>query len=342
MSTSSSASVPGGVDRRADLGHAARHAGRGLVVDDHHRADRRVARAGPPRRARGRRRGASRPGTHTTSRPSRSAIAAPQRREVAGLEREHAVAGRERVDQRRLPRARARRRVDDDRAVGLEDVPQAVEHLEAELARTSGPRWSIVGASIARRTRSGTLVGPGICRKWRPLRTRVARVAGRRRHAGPLVDPTGRTSERAVRGDARPASRAALGASCAARCAPTPTRAICSPATRACTRASRCSSRSRATPTTSPRRSRLAGRFEVPVVSRAAAARAWPARPPAAGHRARHLAPHERDPRARPRGAARARRPRRRAGGPQPRRARATGSASARTPRRPTGPRSAA
>src|SRR3954470_21960629 len=32
----------------------------------------------------------------------------------------------------------------------------------------SGLRWSIVGKSIARSTRSGTLVGPGICRKWRP------------------------------------------------------------------------------------------------------------------------------------------------------------------------------
>ncbi len=28
----------------------------------------------------------------------------------------------------------------------------------------------MTGASIARRTRSGTLVGPGICRKWRPER----------------------------------------------------------------------------------------------------------------------------------------------------------------------------
>src|SRR3982751_4624209 len=38
------------------------------------------------------------------------------------------------------------------------------------LPRTwkSGPRWSMVGRSIARRMRSGTLVGPGICRKWRP------------------------------------------------------------------------------------------------------------------------------------------------------------------------------
>ena len=34
----------------------------------------------------------------------------------------------------------------------------------------SGPRWSIVARSIARSTRSGTFVGPGICRKWRPLK----------------------------------------------------------------------------------------------------------------------------------------------------------------------------
>src|SRR5262249_25186767 len=33
----------------------------------------------------------------------------------------------------------------------------------------SGPRWSITGRSIARSTRSGTLVGPGIWRKWRPV-----------------------------------------------------------------------------------------------------------------------------------------------------------------------------
>ena len=37
----------------------------------------------------------------------------------------------------------------------------------ASLAN-SGPRWSITGRSIARRMRSGTGVGPGICRKCRP------------------------------------------------------------------------------------------------------------------------------------------------------------------------------
>src|SRR5690242_13393129 len=35
-------------------------------------------------------------------------------------------------------------------------------------AANSGPRWSITGAAMARSTRSGTLVGPGIWRKWRP------------------------------------------------------------------------------------------------------------------------------------------------------------------------------
>src|SRR3954468_7532861 len=36
-------------------------------------------------------------------------------------------------------------------------------------AANSGPRWSMVGAAMARNTRSGTFVGPGICRKWRPV-----------------------------------------------------------------------------------------------------------------------------------------------------------------------------
>src|SRR6266446_4914442 len=32
----------------------------------------------------------------------------------------------------------------------------------------SGPRWSMIGVSMARRMRSGSGVGPGIWRKWRP------------------------------------------------------------------------------------------------------------------------------------------------------------------------------
>jgi hypothetical protein len=36
------------------------------------------------------------------------------------------------------------------------------------IVENSAPRWSIVGFAIARSTLSGMLVGPGICRKWRP------------------------------------------------------------------------------------------------------------------------------------------------------------------------------
>ena len=41
----------------------------------------------------------------------------------------------------------------------------------------SGPRWSMTARSMARRTRSGTLVGPGSWRKCRPLRV-VMRPSG--------------------------------------------------------------------------------------------------------------------------------------------------------------------
>jgi hypothetical protein len=43
-------------------------------------------------------------------------------------------------------------------------------------AAKSGPLWSIVGAEIARNTRSGTFVGPGICRKCRPAGYGIAKL----------------------------------------------------------------------------------------------------------------------------------------------------------------------
>src|SRR5262245_7756162 len=46
------------------------------------------------------------------------------------------------------------------------------------ISWNSGPRWSTVAPSIARSTRSGTLVGPGICRKWRPLWCFMGRLRG--------------------------------------------------------------------------------------------------------------------------------------------------------------------
>ena len=58
----------------------------------------------------------------------------PERREVAGLDHQHGVAGTQGVDQRRLPRAGARRRVDDDRMAGLEDLADVGQDLPAEGA----------------------------------------------------------------------------------------------------------------------------------------------------------------------------------------------------------------
>ena len=55
---------------------------------------------------------------------------------------------------------------------GLEVLKMVLmpESTLSPSALNSGPRWSITGMSMARRMRSGTGVGPGICRKCRPAR----------------------------------------------------------------------------------------------------------------------------------------------------------------------------
>ncbi|KAF1036862.1 MAG: hypothetical protein GAK34_03270 [Delftia tsuruhatensis] len=63
----------------------------------------------------------------------------PQRGEVAGLEHQHMVARAERVDQGRLPGARAGGRIDHHRMPGLEDLLDAGQHLQAELAELRPP-----------------------------------------------------------------------------------------------------------------------------------------------------------------------------------------------------------
>ena len=109
--------------------------------------------------------------------PSRFAILLPERRELAGLEHQHAVARRQRVDERRFPGAGARRGIDHDRLRRLEDrascrasssLPELAE-LRARDGRSSA-------APMARSTRSGTFVGPGICRKWRPCMNHRVRL----------------------------------------------------------------------------------------------------------------------------------------------------------------------
>ena len=91
-----------------------------------------VLGAGAPRSGRPGRRGASRrlgssaslpaPARNSVARPEPRRHLLPQRGEVAGLEHQHAVARAQRVDQRRLPGAGARGRIDDDRMAGLEDL----------------------------------------------------------------------------------------------------------------------------------------------------------------------------------------------------------------------------
>ena len=65
--------------------------------------------------------------------PMLSAIFFHSVRELAGLHHQHAVAGVERVDQRRLPGAGAGGGVDDHRIGGLEDGLDAVEAAPGEL-----------------------------------------------------------------------------------------------------------------------------------------------------------------------------------------------------------------
>ena len=145
MSTRSSAGCPRPVDRLADLGDVAGHAGRRLVV---HHGDG-LDGVGPvlgearARSSAGPRRGASRPArSHRQAQPL--GHRPPGVRELAGLEHQHAVARRQRVDQRRLPGAGARRGKDDHRPAGLEHRPQPVEHLAARApgTRARGDRWS--------------------------------------------------------------------------------------------------------------------------------------------------------------------------------------------------------
>ena len=54
-------------------------------------------------------------------------------REPAGFENQNAIAGRERVHQRRFGRTGSGRREHDDRAARAEDAFQPLEHLEAEV-----------------------------------------------------------------------------------------------------------------------------------------------------------------------------------------------------------------
>ena len=73
------------------------------------------------------------PGMNSGFKPSLLRHVLPLRRELAGLDHQHAVARRQRIDQRRFPGAGAGRGVDDDRIGGLENGLDAVEAALGEL-----------------------------------------------------------------------------------------------------------------------------------------------------------------------------------------------------------------
>ena len=63
----------------------------------------------------------------------------PQGRKVPGLDHEDAVARRQRVDQRRFPGSRTRRRVHDDRLARLKHLPHPVQDVVRQLAKLRSP-----------------------------------------------------------------------------------------------------------------------------------------------------------------------------------------------------------
>ncbi len=59
----------------------------------------------------------------------------PQHGELAGLDHQHMIAGRQRVGEGCFPGARTGRRINDDRVLGLENGLDAGEHAFAELSK---------------------------------------------------------------------------------------------------------------------------------------------------------------------------------------------------------------
>jgi hypothetical protein len=121
------------VDRAAHELDPARHACRRLVVNDEDGLDAPLAIIAEPFR--------NEVGIDAMSPVSRHEVdvetearghRAPQRREMAGLEHEHAIARRQRVDEGRLPRPGARGRIDEHMATRLEDPLHALEHVAPE------------------------------------------------------------------------------------------------------------------------------------------------------------------------------------------------------------------
>ena len=141
--------MSGLVHRAPDRRDVARDAGRRLVVDDGDGFDRLAAvsrqllpddgriDAVPPVA-----------GNEIDLQAEPHGHVAPERGELAGLDHQHRVAGRQRVDERRLPRAGAGRGIDHDRARGLKHALKALDRLAPERRERGA-------AMIDRRLRDG-------------------------------------------------------------------------------------------------------------------------------------------------------------------------------------------
>ncbi len=126
--------VPCRVDRLADRADPAGDAGRGLVVDHHHGLDLVAGVGREPLLHRLRRNAVPPvPGYELDLEGELAGHLLPEGGEVPGLEAQHLVARRQRVDQRGLPGAGARARIDDDRVGGAERRLDRFEDLLAQL-----------------------------------------------------------------------------------------------------------------------------------------------------------------------------------------------------------------
>ncbi len=96
----------------------------------------------------------------------------PQRREMARLEHQHAIARRQRVDERGFPGAGARRRVDHDRPRGLEDRLQALQDFQRQLRELGTP---MVDGRLVHRPQDavGHVGGPGNLQEMAAGRMRI-------------------------------------------------------------------------------------------------------------------------------------------------------------------------
>ena len=112
----------------------------------------------------------------------------PQRGKLTGFHHQHAVVGRERVDERGFPRAGASRGVDDHRIGGLEDGLDAFETVFGELGefrpamvddrRVHGPQHAVGQRSRPRDVKEVAAHGAGRILRHRliPCQARFSRA----------------------------------------------------------------------------------------------------------------------------------------------------------------------